>query len=165
MLEYAFCGAHSSESPLVLKRFPAQRRAGIRTRMAPRRGAVDPRSHLLGASRALVSLSIPTACALGRAVHSPALAGRPPWPSGEFETLLTCQPHQLHARGPVDDRSTSPVPAGPMQSARASTPQVSGTTSTTREQVYRPPMAERRLVQEPLTSASHTVPEEVATRA
>ena len=128
--------------------------------MAPKEGAVDPRSHLLGASRALVSLSIPTPCVLGRAVHSPALAGRPTWPSGDFETLLTCQLDQLHARGPVDDRSTSPVPAVSMKSARASTPQVSGTTSTTREQVYRPPMAERRLVQEPLTSASQTVPEE-----
>ena len=59
--------------------------------MAPKEGAVDPRSHLLGASRALVSLSIPTPCVLGRAVHSPAVAGRPTWPSGDFGTLLTCQ--------------------------------------------------------------------------
>ena len=103
----------------------------LRTTVAPPRLGTADQPHRAGV--------------LGRALHAPGLArcalgGCPGQTAGTVVALRA-----LHAGGPVDGRSTSPPPPGPMAAAKASIPTASGTDSSLWDHMRQSPMTERPL--------------------
>ena len=60
---------------------------------------LDLSSGRLWATAALATLTVRTAWALGRAVHSAGLAGPPPWPNGRVPVIM-CDAFQRLPRAP-----------------------------------------------------------------
>ena len=68
-------------------------------RLSLEAATLDLSSGQLWDTAVLATLTVRTAWALGRAVHSAGLAGPPPWPNGrEFVTMYDAFSHQLAAQ-------------------------------------------------------------------